>query len=136
MSANYFNRDGSGHSIRGQEARENGAMAWSKLPAALRRKLTAKQAESLEISFEWHHSGKYANETYVYHLPQVEAYWASIDAAEVTSDELAALANRDYQTLNLDPVRANELYSVKADAREAAEKIRRLIELGEYEGEN
>ena len=133
MSATYYDRNGAGHSIRGQEARDNGAMAWSKLPAALRRKFTAKQAQNLEISAEWHHSGKYANETYVYYIPQVAAYWAIIDAAEATSEELAALANRDYGKLNDDMVRANRLYGAKADAREAAETIRRLIERGEYE---
>lgn len=135
MTANYFNRNGSGHSIRGQEARDNGAMAWSKLPAALRRKLTSAQAETLDISGEWHHSGKYANNTYVYYVPQVETYWAVMDAGQVTTDELTALANRDHATLQQNMARANELYSIKAEARDAAEAVRKLIERGEYEGE-
>ena len=42
MSATYFNKRGDGHSIRGTMAREQGAVAWSKLPATLRRGLLTK----------------------------------------------------------------------------------------------
>lgn len=88
MTATYFNRNGEGHSRRGTEARENGARAWSRIPAKLRRGLTSKQAETLRISQEWHHAGKYATQVYVYYIEQVEAFWASLDAAQVTAEQV------------------------------------------------
>lgn len=50
MSATYFNKRGDGHSIRGTMAREQGAVAWSKLPATLRRGLSIRDAIDAEIS--------------------------------------------------------------------------------------
>ena len=75
MSATYFNKRGDGHSIRGTMAREQGAVAWSKLPATLRRGLSIRDAIDAEISREWHHAGKYATEVHVYYLDQVEEFW-------------------------------------------------------------
>jgi hypothetical protein len=94
MSATYFNRDGSGHSRRGAEARELGAVAWSRLPKALRRGLNSKQAEEARISLEWHHAGKFANRVTVYYPAQVETYWRVLDQAGVQVEEIT-----EYQDL-------------------------------------
>lgn len=89
MSATYFNKRGDGHSIRGTMAREQGAVAWSKLPATLRRRLSVRDAIDAEISREWHHAGKYATEVHVYYLDQVEEFWRVIDKAGVTVKQLS-----------------------------------------------
>lgn len=121
MTATYFNRNGSGHSIRGTLARDQGAMAWSKLPATLRRSLTSKQAESLVISFEWHHAGKYAARVPVYYIPQVEAFWAVLDTFGATNEQIKAHA----KSLNtMDFVTRQKLAVPMAEARETAENVR------------
>ena len=65
MSATYFNKRGDGHSIRGTMAREQGAVAWSKLPATLRRGLSIRDAIDAEISREW----KLLPKPLVFHVP-------------------------------------------------------------------
>lgn len=84
MTATYFTR-GRGHSHRGQESRDNGALPWSQLPSSIRRGLTSTQAKSLNISDEWHHAGKYASEVYVYYPEAVEAYWNTLESHGFTA---------------------------------------------------
>ena len=88
MPATYYTKRGQGHSRRGAEAREMGARPWSRLPHSLKRGLKSAQAEELRISFEWHHTGKYATEVYVYYPEQVQAFWAVIDDSGYTAEEL------------------------------------------------
>lgn len=87
MTATYFTR-GRGHSRRGQEARDNGALPWSQLPASYRRGLTSMQAYNLNISDEWHHSGKYATAVYVYYPEAVQAYWDALEAHGYTAKNI------------------------------------------------
>lgn len=87
MTARYFHK-GRGHSFRGAEAREQGAKAWSRLPARLRRGLKSAEADTLCISQEWHHAGKYASEVTVYYPEQVEAFWNILDEAELTAEKV------------------------------------------------
>ncbi|ANP27990.1 hypothetical protein DHOM_05080 [Dermabacter hominis 1368] len=89
MPATYFTR-GRGHSRRGQEARDNGALPWSQLPASYRRGLTSAQAKELDISNEWHHAGKYATEVYVYYPEAVAAYWDTLEARGYTAKMIRA----------------------------------------------
>lgn len=112
MVATYFGK-GVGHSIRGRIAREQGGTPWSKLPARFRRGLTAKQAQQLTISFEWHHAGKHATQTYVYYQPQVEAFWNEIDSANITVEDL-------FGDLPL----PQHVLVARTNARDAAERTR------------
>ena len=123
MSATYYNRKGAGHSIRGAAARDAGAMAWSKLPAQLRRGLTSTEAAALPISSEWHHAGKYASQVYVYYIGQVEAFWNTLDAAGVTVADLQGDLPLPLHVLQ-----------ARTAAREAAEMIRCEITDEEYYG--
>lgn len=120
MNATYFNK-GQGHSIRGRIAREDGGMAWSKLPANLRRGLTAAQAARINISYEWHHAGKYAAEVHVYYPAQVEAYWKVLDNAGVEVGELFGAL----------PLPKNVLRA-RAEAINTAEQVRCEITGEEY----
>lgn len=128
MTATYFNRNGSGHSLRGAEARENGAVAWSKLPTQLRRGLNSKQAEGARISLEWHHAGKYAARVHVYYIAQVEAYWEALDQAGVAAVEIG-----EYQELSARLVvgtgndRDREIRAAVTAAARAAEDVRAEI---------
>ena len=123
MSATYFNKRGDGHSIRGTMAREQGAVAWSKLPATLRRGLSIRDAIDAEISREWHHAGKYATEVYVYYPAQVEEFWRVIDKAGVTVKQLKeVLRSRRYYTYRNTPENMAVMTAVfeAADAAETA----------------
>lgn len=90
MTASYYGRRGSGHSRRGAEAREHGARAWSRLPARLRRGICSGTAETLGITREWHHAGKYAAEVRVYYPHQVDAYWRAFDEVGCAVEEAVA----------------------------------------------
>lgn len=128
MTAKYFNRNGSGHSRRGAEARENGAVAWSRLPKSMRRGLSSKQAEGARISLEWHHAGKYANRVHVYYPAQVQAYWLGLDQAGVAAEEVAefqALAGRLVAGRGSD--RDREVRAAVTAACNAAEDVRAVI---------
>ena len=130
MSATYFNKSGAGHSRRGQYAREQGAMAWSKLPANLRRQLSSRQAELLQISAEWHHAGKYANPVYVYYPEQVEAYWAALDETGITPQQAVAAVGTVPAT-DFTPEQHEAWRNARiavATAAEAAEQIRVTFE--------
>lgn len=96
MSATYFTK-GREHSLRGAQAREDGGMAWSKLPAKLRRGLTSKQATVLQISGEWHHAGKYASEVYVYYPEQVQAFWGTLEESGYGVAELSEAVERRHE---------------------------------------
>ena len=124
MPASYYNRDGSGHSRRGQSARDNGATSWSQLPSALRRKLTSKQAEQLGISSEWHHAGKYANNVYVYYPEAVQAFWGVIDAAGITTEQaLSAISYLPLDATEEETATWRARRVTIVDARNAAEAI-------------
>ena len=124
MSATYFDKRGDGHSIRGTMAREQGAMAWSKLPATLRRGLSTRDAMDADISREWHHAGKYATEVYVYYLDQVEEFWRVIDKEGVTVKQLKeVLRSRRYYTYRNTPENM-ALMTVVFEAADAAETAR------------
>ena len=127
MSATYFNKRGDGHSIRGTMAREQGAVAWSKLPATLRRGLSIRDAIDAEISREWHHAGKYATEVHVYYLDQVEEFWRVIDKAGVTVKQLKEVlrSRRDYTYRNTPETMA--LMTAVFEAADAAEVVRARI---------
>ena len=121
MSASYFNKRGAGHSIRGTIAREQGGMAWSRLPASLRRGLASVQAQDLGISTEWHHAGKYANEVYVYYPDQVKAFWDSLDGAGETAEALLSCGSLPLEVLQ-----------ARTAAQKAAEQVRCEIVDEEY----
>jgi lipopolysaccharide biosynthesis protein len=105
-------------------AREQGAVAWSKLPATLRRGLSIRDAIDAEISREWHHAGKYATEVHVYYLDQVEEFWRVIDKAGVTVKDLKEVlrSRRDYTYRNTPENMA--LMTVVFEAADAAETAR------------
>lgn len=125
MAATYFHRNGAGHSLRGQIARDNGAMSWSKLPKELRHGFTSKQAELLSISDEWHHAGKYANEVHVYYTPQVEAFWAAIEAEGFTVADMKEWVRfRVAPTTMTRPERFAEMSRAVNIASDAAETVR------------
>lgn len=124
MTATYFNRNHTGHSIRGTVAREQGAMAWSKLPANLRKGITSAQAEALVISTEWHHAGKHADRVSVYYPEQVQAFWDTLGEA-MTAGELKEHANNRIKMRLIFPAQDQQVALVAA--REAAETVRQEI---------
>lgn len=130
MTATYFNKSGAGHSRRGLIAREQGALAWSRLPANLRRKLSSGQAESLRISFEWHHTGKYANKVFVYYPEQVEAYWATLEAEGVSPEQALVAVGTPLSVDSTTQERKDWLRAriAVAAASDAAERVREELE--------
>lgn len=126
MVATYFHKRGEGHSIRGKAAREQGARAWSRLPANLKRGLTSKQAAALRISDEWHHAGKYASEVTVYYPMQVERFWEVIDAEGLTVEDLLAIEDHRTAVMLGGPTsdHSREVLQVWNTAVNAAEDLR------------
>ena len=77
MSATYFNKRGDGHSIRGTMAREQGAVAWSKLPATLRRGLSVRDAIDAENPLV------HVSQVLTYEQPRDLSRWSRIMEATV-----------------------------------------------------
>lgn len=129
MIATYFSSRGAGHSYNGQEARENGAMSWSNLPWKLRKYISSKQARDLRISDEWHHSGKFAQEVYVYYPEQVQKFFEVIgDFA--TRQQLAQYRDmRHFMTMGYD---TQEKFGV---SREWVEQLVQLVQQASNEAE-
>lgn len=123
MTASFF-RDGRGHSLRGEQARERGARAWSRLPKRLRRDFTSEEAQQLRISNEWHHTGKHANRVHVYYPEQVQAFWDRLDADGIDPREW--FARRDAARGDVDTYMRIER-ELRA-AQHAAEEIRTQLE--------
>lgn len=124
MSTASYYRKGRGHSVRGQQARDAGAVPWSKLPSALRRSLTSEQADQLRITDEWHHAGKFAAQVPVYYREQVEAFWAVVDAADIAVPALLHAVER--AVFDADPVIRSRA-AVWYDAVAAAEAVRERV---------
>ena len=61
----YGYRTGS-RSRRAEQAEDEGRVPWSRVPARVRRGLTVGQAVGLGLTDEWHHTSKYANETWYF----------------------------------------------------------------------
>lgn len=123
MTASFF-RDGRGHSLRGERARERGARAWSRLPKRLRRDFTSEEAQQLRISNEWHHTGKHANRVHVYYPEQVQAFWDRLDADGIDPREWFARIKSAEGNIDLHMATKRELRG----AQEAAEEMRAHIE--------
>ena len=129
MTATYFHRQGAGHSRRGAVARELGASSWSKLPSGMKRGLTSKQAEDLQISAEWHHAGKFANRVFVYHPDAVERFFEVCETSGLTIADLQSYtAMRNDMVMgrgNIDEIR--EKVAIVGIAQNEAEQVREEI---------
>lgn len=137
----HYTFHGRSQSLRGIAARENGQMPWSQLPAAVRRGVTVKAAEALQISGEWHHAGIFAKEVCTYYPAQVAAFWESLEAGEFTVADVKQFHLLEVQQRELlqdiayqqhgvalpDQVAAlqgfEKLYAAVCEARAAAYKV-------------